>query len=234
VLGFGMGNLKDATLEQLADKGNGNYAYIDTLAEAHKVLVEEMGGTLITIAKDVKIQIEFNPAVAGAYRLIGYENRVLAAQDFNDDTKDAGEIGAGHSVTALYEIIPAEVMSEAVADLPAVDPLKYQTSSRPTGGSDELMTVKLRYKPHDGDTSTLLEVPVVDRGLSHDEASPDFHFAAAVASFGMLLRGSQYVGEIDYDGVFDLAETGQRANDAYRAEFLDLINRARHLAPRNQ
>lgn len=231
VLGFGMGNLKDATLEQLADKGNGNYAYIDTHAEARKVLVEQMVGTLITIAKDVKIQIEFNPAVAGAYRLIGYENRMLAAQDFNDDTKDAGEIGAGHSVTALYEIIPAGAAGAETAALPEVDPLKYQGPARALIASDELMTLKLRYKSHDGDVSSLIEVPVVDEGAGLEEASPDFHFAAAVASFGMILRGSQYAGDTTLDGVRALAETGQRDGDEYRAEFVTLIDKASALLP---
>ncbi|MCB9849259.1 MAG: VWA domain-containing protein [Phycisphaerales bacterium] len=230
VLGYGMGNLKDATLEQLADKGNGNYAYIDTPAEAHKVLVEQLSGTLITIAKDVKIQIEFNPAVVGAYRLIGYENRVLAAEDFNDDTKDAGEIGAGHTVTALYEIVAAGEETGAVVELPAVDPLKYQAQAVTTGASEELMTVKLRYKPHDGDTSTLMEVPVVDEEQALDEASADFHFAAAVASFGMLLRGSQYVGDFTFDDVFELAETGDVDRDAYRSEFVGLVDRAASIA----
>jgi len=231
VLGFGMGNLKDATLEQLADKGNGNYAYIDNDAEARKVLVEQMTGTLITIAKDVKIQIEFNPAVAGAYRLIGYENRVLAAQDFNDDRKDAGEIGAGHSVTALYEIIPAGAAYDHPALRPQVDPLKYQSTAsisnpNPAAASNELMTVKLRYKPHDGDVSSLIEVPVVDEGAGFESASPDFHFAAAVASFGMILRGSQYAGGMTLAGVRELAQTGQRDGDEYRAEFVTLVERA--------
>jgi len=241
VLGFGMGNLKDATLEQLADKGNGNYAYIDTYAEARKVLVEQMVGTLITIAKDVKIQIEFNPAVAGAYRLIGYENRMLAAQDFNDDRKDAGEIGAGHTVTALYEIIPAGAEIDNPLMRPQVDPLKYRTPAQPADAptvdaaaataSNELMTVKLRYKPHDGDVSSLIEVPVVDEGVGLEEASPDFHFAAAVASFGMTLRGSQYAGDMTLDGVRALAETGQRDGDEYRAEFVTLIDKANALLP---
>jgi Ca-activated chloride channel family protein len=222
VLGFGMGNYKDSTLEKLADQGNGNYAYIDSLTEVRKVLVEQMGGTLVTIAKDVKIQIEFNPALAAAYRLIGYENRILAAEDFNDDTKDAGEIGAGHTVTALYEIIPAGEQT----DVPPVDPLKYQSASKPTGSSDELMTVKLRYKPYDGDVSNLIERPVVDEGLTMNQASADFHFAAAVASFGMLLRNSRYAGTSTYDMVQDLAESGLGAEDTYRLEFLDLVKRA--------
>lgn len=241
VLGFGMGNFKDSTLEKLADKGNGNYAYIDTRSEARKVLVEQIGGTLVTIAKDVKFQIEFNPAEVTAYRLIGYENRLLAAQDFNDDTKDAGEIGAGHTVTALYEIVPAGVE----IDLPDVDPLKYQTSIAETGSTDEtssgltpaaqtgeLMTVKLRYKDPDGDTSRLIEVAVTDAGLALADASEDFAFAAAVASFGMLLRGSQYIPDLTYEAVVELAEAslGQDAH-GYRAEFVDLVDRAIQLQP---
>src|SRR5262249_53228827 len=162
VLGFGMGNLKDSTLEKLADKGHGNYAYIDTINEARKVLVEQMGGTLVTIAKDVKIQVEFNPAKVNAYRLIGYENRLLKAEDFNDDKKDAGDIGAGHTVTALYEVVPAGKK----INLPGVDPLKYQQGSAPTEAArgPDLLTLKLRYKAPDGDTSKLLEFPVVDGG----------------------------------------------------------------------
>ncbi|HRX83942.1 MAG TPA: von Willebrand factor type A domain-containing protein [Phycisphaerae bacterium] len=229
VLGFGMGNLKDATLEQLADQGNGHYAYIDTPAEARKVLVEQLNGTLITIAKDVKIQVEFNPAVAGAYRLLGYENRMLAARDFNDDKKDAGEVGAGHSVTALYEIVPAGRDWTASENRPDVDPLKYQATLTTVAASKELMTVKLRYKPYDGDTSRLIEVPVNDAGLTLDQASPDFHFAAAVASFGMLLRGSRYAGNYTCADVLALAETGLGAGDAYRSEFLDLITRAQRI-----
>jgi Ca-activated chloride channel family protein len=221
VLGYGMGNLKDATLEVLADKGNGNYAYIDTIQEAQKVLVEQMSGTLVTIAKDVKIQVEFNPAEVGSYRLIGYENRMLAAQDFNDDRKDAGEIGAGHTVTALYEIVPAGLAPPD--DAPAIDPLKYQgqatkpqsheategdeTSHSPSQGegrgeghdnltaaalTGEMMTVKLRYKEPDEDVSKLIEVPVMDAGATFAESSDDFAFAASVASFGMLLRQSFY------------------------------------------
>ncbi|MCH9034092.1 MAG: VWA domain-containing protein [Planctomycetes bacterium] len=226
VLGFGMGNLKDATLETLADKGNGNYAYIDTLAEAQKVLIEQMGGTLITIAKDVKIQVEFNPLVVSAYRLIGYENRLLAARDFNDDTKDAGEIGAGHTVTAFYEIVPVGIEP----DLPDVDPLKYQEfAGEPSEAAEtgELMTVKLRYKQPDGDTSKLIEIPVVDQGWTLDDASDDFVFAASVASFGMLLRGSEHRGAFTYDDVLEMAESAMREDAlGYRSEFVDLVYRA--------
>ena len=248
VLGFGMGNYKDSTLEKLADKGNGNYAYIDTQSEAQKVLVDQMAGTLVTIAKDVKIQIEFNPAEVNAYRLIGYENRLLRAEDFNDDTKDAGEIGAGHTVTAFFEIVPAGIE----VDLPDVDPLKYQWSSldarlegdnesepgvqatdedsrglTPAAWTGELMTVKLRYKQPDGDVSKLIEVPVIDGGLALSEASNDFVFAASVTSFGMLLRGSQHSGDFSYDAVLEMA-SGSIGDDAYgyREEFVFLVEQA--------
>jgi len=224
VLGFGEGNLKDSTMEKLADSGNGNYAYIDSLSEARKVLVEQAGGTLVTIAKDVKIQVEFNPARVAAYRLIGYENRVLAAEDFNDDTKDAGEIGAGHSVTALYELVPKGV---AIA-LPSVDPLKYQTPQRPAASvaSGELLTVKLRYKQPDGETSRLTSVAVQDRLPEH--ASANARFAAAVAGFGMLLRDSEYKGSLDWAQVLELA--GASGEDAYRAQFRELVRTAEALS----
>jgi len=236
VLGVGMGNYKDATLEQLADKGNGNYAYLDTMAEARKVLVDQMGGTLVTIAKDVKIQIEFNPAVVGAYRLIGYENRLLAARDFNDDRKDAGEIGAGHTVTALYEIVPIGKLQ----GLAGVDPLKYQTDPTKSpppaqlstaAKTGEMMTVKLRYKQPDGETSKLIERPVSDYLSDFNQASEDFRFAAAVAAYGMLLRGSPFAGESTFDLVQDLAG-GALGKDAsgYRAEFLDLVGKTKSLA----
>jgi Ca-activated chloride channel family protein len=228
VLGFGMGNYKDSMLEKLADKGNGNYAYIDSLNEARKVLVEQMAGTLLTIAKDVKTQIEFNPALVGAYRLIGYENRLLRAEDFNDDTKDAGEIGAGHVVTALYELVPAG----KEMNLPGVDPLKYQKPVQTTreAKSDELLTLKLRYKEPDGDTSKLLQFPVTDRGSSWTSASRDFKFASAVAAFGMILRDSPYKGKSTLGGVLELAESGKgHDKEGYRAEFINLVNKARAL-----
>ncbi len=230
VLGFGMGNYKDATMENLADKGNGNYAYIDTSNEARKVLVEQMSGTLVTIAKDVKIQVEFNPTQAQAYRLIGYENRILAAEDFNDDTKDAGEIGAGHTVTALYEIVPVGVD----LDLPGVDPLKYQSTTEPSeaSSSGELLNLKLRYKQPDGDTSTKLEFPVRDGGRSYAGATNDFKFAASVAMFGMLLRDSPHKGSSSFDAVLELADEGRgRDRHGYRAEFLQLAARAKDLSP---
>ncbi len=229
VLGFGMGNYKDSTLEKLADRGNGSYAYIDTLAEARKVLVEEMGGTLVTIAKDVKIQVEFNPERVAAYRLIGYENRLLAAEDFNDDTKDAGEIGAGHTVTALYEIVPAG----QPIDLPGVDPLKYQKPMQKTDAakSGELFTLKLRYKQPDGDASKLIERPVTDIGESWAEASDDFRFAAAVAGFGMLLRDSPHKGKATYDSILELAGKALGEDPrGYRKEFLDLVSAAKKLS----
>lgn len=231
VLGFGMGNYKDSTMEMLADKGNGNYAYIDTLNEGRKVLVEQMSGTLVTIAKDVKIQIEFNPAQVDSYRLIGYENRLLAKEDFNNDKKDAGEIGAGHTVTALYEVVPAGMTSD---ETPAVDPLKYQKPAKPrfiTSGSDELLTLKLRYKQPDGDTSRLISTPIKDTDRSYARASTDFKFAAAVAEFGMLLRGSPYKGEASYRSAWEHTKASL-GNDpeGYRAEFLTLVETAQRLA----
>jgi Ca-activated chloride channel family protein len=228
VLGFGMGNLKDATMEKLADRGNGNYAYIDNINEARKVLVEQMAGTLLTIAKDVKIQVEFNPAKAAAYRLIGYENRVLAAQDFNDDTKDAGEIGSGHSVTALYEVVPA---GKAVPG-GTVDALKYQAAARQSAAAatGELLTVKLRYKEPDGDMSKLVVMPVTDAGQKFDQANDDFRFAAAVAAFGMLLRDSPHKGGATFELVQELAR-GARGNDpqGHRGDFLKLVDTAQSL-----
>jgi Ca-activated chloride channel family protein len=229
VLGFGRGNLNDAMMETISNKGNGNYAYIDGITEAQKVLVEQMGGTLVTIAKDVKIQVEFNPTQVEAYRLIGYENRMLAAEDFNDDKKDAGEIGAGHTVTALYEVVPAG----GKVDLPDVDSLKYQTEPKKTKNKEvagELLTLKLRYKQPDGDTSELLEFPVTDGDASFSKASPDFQFAAAVASFGMLLRGSQYQGMSSYDAVLEIAQSAKGADKhGYRTEFVEIVNRAKPL-----
>ncbi len=230
VLGFGMGNYKDSTLEKLADRGNGNYAYIDTLQEARKVLVEQIGGTLVTIAKDVKIQIEFNPREIAAYRLIGYENRLLRDQDFNDDTKDAGEIGAGHTVTVLYELVPPG----AEVDLPpGVDPLKYQTRPRSAAGSTtgELLTLKLRYKEPKEETSRLMEIPLRKSAKDFDRASGDFRFAASVAGFGMLLRDSKFKGSLTWDDVLRIAQ-GSRGEDTggYRGEFIDLVQRARAIS----
>jgi Ca-activated chloride channel homolog len=229
-LGFGMGNLKDSTLQKLADHGNGNYAYIDSLWEARKVLVEQIGSTLVTIAKDLKLQIEFNPAAVKAFRLIGYEKRVLAHQDFNDDKKDAGDIGAGHTVTALYEVVPVGV----AIDVPGVDPLKYQEPVRPTSRakSDDLLTLKLRYKQPDADKSQLMELTLADRAEAFDKASTSLRFAAAVASFGMVLRDSPYKGDSSFASVLVWAKAslGQDRGSS-RAEFLTLVEKARHLTP---
>jgi Ca-activated chloride channel family protein len=222
VLGVGTGNIKDSTMEQLANRGNGNYSYLDSLHEARRVLVAEGGGTLVTVAKDVKIQVEFNPAKVGAYRLVGYENRLLANRDFNDDRKDAGEIGAGHTVTALYEIVPAGVE----VDIPGVDPLKYQTVPRPSpgGGSDELLTVKLRYKQPDGDASQLISAPVRDRSGA---LTANLGFASAVAEFGMLLRHSEHAGRASWTEARDLARRHRGPDpDGYRAEFVRLVELA--------
>jgi Ca-activated chloride channel family protein len=227
VLGFGMGNLKDGTLEALSGKGNGQYAYIDTAAEARKVFVEQISGTLVTIAKDVKVQVEFNPAHVGAYRLVGYEDRLLRSQDFHDDTKDAGEIGAGHHVTALYELVPAGLD----ADLPAAGPLKYQKVVAPAAPSRESLTVKLRYKRPDGDRSQLLERGVVDDGRDFSRGSEDLKFASAVAGFGMLLRQSPYKGSLTYPGVLEIAGSALGYDPhGYRREFLDLVRAAEKLS----
>ena len=227
VLGFGTGNLKDSKMEQIADHGNGNFHYVDGLLEARKVLVEEMGGTLLTLAKDVKLQIEFNPARAAGYRLIGYENRLLANEDFNDDTKDAGELGAGHTVTALYEVVPAGVRVPRDSD---VDELRYQPrpdDPPPSVFEGELLYVKIRYKDPDGTRSKLLEQPVADRVRS---PSTDFRFATAVAGFGMLLRDSPHAGDLTLDDVVGLAEKG-KGNDprGYRGEFIRLVEATRDL-----
>jgi Ca-activated chloride channel family protein len=228
VLGFGTGNYKDGRMEQLADKGNGNYAYIDDILEARKVFGTELTSTLFTIAKDVKIQVEFNPARVHSYRLIGYENRMLAKEDFNDDTKDAGELGAGHTVTALYEIVPVGAERDG---RPGVDELRYQRPARgiTTTTSDEWMTVKLRYKLPAEETSRLL-AHVVRSDDGAPRVSGDFAFAASVASFGMILRGSEHRGDASFDDVLRLARAGQGEDeDGYRAEFIRLVERARTL-----
>jgi Ca-activated chloride channel homolog len=230
VLGLGMGNLKDNMLEKLADKGNGNYAYIDDFQEARKVFSEQINSTLVTIAKDVKIQVEFNPAHVDSYRLVGYENRMLAARDFNDDTKDAGEIGAGHTVTALYEIVPKG--GSAGGGAPKVDPLKYQQARGMSENalSDELMTVKLRYKRPDGDTSSKLEFPVRAGHVPFASASEDFRFAAAVAGFGMLLRNSEYRGDLTFESVAAMASKARGRDDkGYRVELVRLIETAKDI-----
>jgi len=222
VFGFGTGNLKDSTMEMLADKGNGNYGYIDTLAEARKLLVEQVGGTLVTIAKDVKVQVEFNPAKVASYRLLGYENRLMAAEDFDDDTKDAGEIGAGHTVTALYEVVPAGA---------AVVGAKVKPSGS-TMADDELASIKLRYQQPDGDgQSTLLAMPVPVGDIALAATSDNFRFSAAVAEFGMLLRNSEHRGTATFDSARKLA-TGAVGQDAHghRGELVELIDRARSLS----
>lgn len=227
VLGLGMGNYKDGTLEKLADKGNGNYAYLDTLNEAKKVLINDMNSTLITIAKDVKIQVEFNPSKVSAYRLIGYENRKLAAKDFNDDKKDAGEIGAGHTVTAFYEMVPAGVE----IDSPGVDALKYQRPKKVVKGStDELMTVKLRYKKPEGSTSTKIEFPLKDQKKKFESASRDYQFAASVASFAMILRKDKRIGDMSIQKIIDTAKANKGEDSfGYRQEFIENVELAREL-----
>jgi Ca-activated chloride channel homolog len=230
VLGFGTGNYQDAKMQKLADKGNGNHAYIDNQNEAKKVLVSEFGGTLFTIAKDVKLQVEFNPAKVQGYRLIGYENRMLAKEDFNNDKKDAGELGSGHTVTALYEVIPVGVKSN---ELDTLDELRYQKPANKndaTTFAGELMNIKLRYKQPDGDVSKLIQHPVMDSKLSINQASENLRFAAAVAEFGMLLRNSAYKGEGSYQLVEQLASNAT-TNDAegYRKEFLELVKKAQAL-----
>jgi Ca-activated chloride channel family protein len=227
VLGFGMGNYKDSTLEMLADKGNGNYAYIDTLAEARKVLVAQAGATLSTLAKDVKLQLEFNPAKVGAYRLIGYENRRLAARDFNDDAKDAGELGAGHSVTALYEIVPPGV----AVDSGRVDALRYQAPAQQLPGhGSELCSLRLRYKEPTSEKSKLVEQVVPDTDSQLSATTPSFRFAAAVAVFGMTLRESPARGNSSFALARQLAE-GALGTDSegYRHEFLSLVDTAKGL-----
>ena len=223
VLGFGTGNYKDSKMEQLADKGNGNYYYIDTLNEGKKVLVSELGSTLFTIAKDVKIQIEFNPSQVKAYRLVGYENRILAKEDFNDDTKDAGELGAGHTVTAMYEIVPVD----SAETFSSVDKLAYQKTE--VVPSSDLMTVKLRYKDPDGETSKLIQQTVKAEDVSAEPAG-DSQFASVVAEFGLVLRGSKFKGNASYEHVLKAANAS-KGKDAYgyRAEFIDLVGKAQAL-----
>ncbi len=240
VLAYGSDNLKDTTAELLADKGNGNYAYIDSLSEARRALVTQLQGTLVTIAKDVKIQVEFNPAQVARYRLLGYENRALANKDFNDDTKDAGEIGAGHSVTALYEIVPTSLVSPAVT---TADPLKYQTPPpapvtppsvlTPQAATGELLTVKLRYQQPEGTApSQLIEVPVKDPGTAWAAASANFRWTAAVAGYGLLLKGSAHAGDLSWETIRTLAAGSKGPDpDGFRGEFLQLIEKAASLAP---
>ena len=231
-LGFGTGNYNDQLLERLADAGNGNYAYVDTLSEARKVLVSELSSTLFTIAKDVKIQVEFNPAAVLEYRLIGYENRMLAREDFNNDKVDAGEIGAGHRVTALYEVVP-------VGKTGRLDPLRYgqRPAASPVENNEragsELAYVRLRYKKPDADTSQLLEYPITKGSVATlERLSPDFRFAASVAAFGQLLKGGKYVGDFGFDDVAQLARGALDEDpEGYRREFLSLVKLAQSLTP---
>jgi Ca-activated chloride channel family protein len=232
VLGFGTGNLQDSKMELLADKGNGNYAYIDQLSEARRVLVQQFGGTLFTLAKDVKVQVEFNPALVQEYRLLGYENRLLAAEDFNDDHKDAGELGTGQQVTALYEVVP---VGTSPTDASSVDALKYQqTTTRPVAASgQELLTVKLRYQEPGGSPSQLLTLPV--RNVQSTEllaqASDNLRWAAAVAQYGLLLRGSRYAGTATWASTATLARQTEGSDaDGARTEFQDLVRQAADLS----
>ena len=223
VLGFGTGNYKDNKMQQLANKGNGNHAYIDNINEARKVLVEEFGGTVFAIAKDVKIQIEFNPAKVQGYRLIGYENRLMAAEDFNDDRKDAGELGSGHTVTALYEIIPTGVESSFIA---RVDDLKYQKTSirQAVDQSDDLLTIKLRYKKPDAVQSQLIEQAIPDHSQDPANASENFRWAAAVAQFGLLLRESKYRGDANYQSAIEFAQVAKGEDlHGYRQEMIRMM-----------
>ena len=228
VLGYGMGNYKDNKMQKLADKGNGNHAYIDGINEAKKVLVNEFGGTLFTIAKDVKLQIEFNPAKVAGYRLIGYENRMLKKEDFNDDKKDAGELGSGHTVTALYEIIPAGVESEFLKD---VDPLKYSKEKAiASSNTNELLTVKFRYKTPNLQKSELIVHPVIDNQIAFSATSDNFRFAASVAEFGMLLRNSEFKSQSSFVHVLKIAGGAKgRDGEGYRKEFFDLVKKAQAL-----
>lgn len=227
VLGYGMGNYQDAKMQKLADKGNGNHAYIDGISAAKKVLIREFGGTLFTIAKDVKLQIEFNPDKVRAYRLIGYENRTLAKEDFNNDRKDAGELGSGHTVTALYEIIPVHAPAEP---LDSVDALRYQKPKKQkitNVYTNEVMNIKLRYKQPTGDASELLQMPLMGKTIAVGNTSDNFRFAAAVASFGMLLRASKYKGTGSFNSVLELAKKAVGADtEGYRKEFLQLAENA--------
>jgi Ca-activated chloride channel family protein len=227
VLGYGMGNYQDAKMQKLADKGNGNHAYIDGISEAKKVLIKEFGGTLFTIAKDVKLQIEFNPDKIKAYRLIGYENRMLAKEDFNNDQKDAGELGSGHTVTALYEIVPIDAPDEP---LDSVDALRYQKVKKQkitNTYTNEVMNVKLRYKEPASDVSKLLQFPLTGSPAVLDNSSENFRFAAAVASFGMVLRESKYKGTGSFSLVQQLAKNAVgQDKEGYRKEFLQLAENA--------
>lgn len=235
VLGFGMGNHNDAMLEEISNKANGAYAFIDNDAEARKVFLDQINSTLVTIARDVKIQVEFNPAQVAAYRLIGYENRLLQAHEFNDDRKDAGEVGAGHTVTALYELVSAG--SEETVTIGKVDPLKYQAPAQPVaaGHGDELLTLKLRYKEPEADRSQLLTRSVRSSDTRFSRASTDFRFAACVAAFGMLLRQSDQAGDVNFDSVLEMASAARGIDPrGYRSEFLRMVEAARRLSPQGR
>jgi Ca-activated chloride channel homolog len=230
VLGFGMGNLKDSKMEQLANKGNGNYAYIDSMSEAKKVLVKEMGGTLFTIAKDVKIQVEFNPKQVQGYRLIGYENRVLANSDFNDDKKDAGELGAGHAVTALYEVIPVGVKTDLTFAKPTAAPDPADKDTKIAADSQELLQVRLRYKAPKSDTSQLITSSVTDPNASIAKASTNLKFASAVAAYGMNISNSKYKGSTNFNTIIELATQSKGSDlDGYRAEFIRLVEKSKKI-----
>lgn len=228
ICGYGMGNYKDDRMEQISNAGNGNYFYIDNIKEAEKVFVKELRANMFTIAKDVKIQVEFNPTQVQSYRLIGYENRILAKEDFNDDTKDAGELGAGHTVTAIYEVVPSGVETE----VKKVDDLKYQeTALSKSASSNEILTLKLRYKPIGSETSKLVSKVVENNLVSERKLSSDFKFSASVAAFGMLLRDSKFKGEADYSMVKELAQNIETLNaDVYRQEYLGLVRSAELLS----
>jgi Ca-activated chloride channel family protein len=222
ICGFGMGNYKDGRMEQISNAGNGNYFYIDNIQEAEKVFVADMRATLFTIAKDVKIQIEFNPVKVKAYRLVGYENRIMASEDFEDDMKDAGELGAGHTVTALYEIIPIDSIQEARK----TGELKYQenTIKAEASVSNEIMTIKFRYKQPGEEVSKLILKPVIDADMALYDSSGNFRFSAAVAVFGMILRDSHYKGDFTYEDVIALAKDSRGEDrNGYRGEFIRLV-----------
>ena len=227
VLGYGMGNYKDSKMETLADKGNGNYAYIDNATEARKTLVSEFGGTLFTVAKDVKLQLEFNPFKVAAYRLIGYENRLLNKEDFNNDLKDAGDMGAGHRVTALYEIIPAGITDSYTN---SVDALKYRQPKRSAAvkpSSDEMLTIKFRYKEPAGSASKLSQAVIFDRPLAFDKTTTDFKWASAVAEVGMLLRASEFKQSANFKHAISIARAAKGTDyEGYRAEFIKLAESA--------
>jgi Ca-activated chloride channel family protein len=228
VLGFGMGNYQDAKMQKLANKGNGNHSYIDDMSEAKKVLVTEFGGTLFTIAKDVKLQVEFNPAKVQAYRLIGYENRMLNKEDFNNDKKDAGELGSGHTVTALYEIIPAGIEDDMVED---VDDLKYQQPGNAINNGNEFMTIKFRYKKPDGDKSILMVHAVNDENKTFNNTGSNLRFAAAVAEFGLLIRNSEFKQNASYKNVLAMAKAALGTDvEGYRTDFVKLVENARLLS----